>query len=90
MFATTFIEIFKKNIKTEEKVKADDNLSPSTGLSGKALNNTWRARIALALRKLQAVVCTQLTEQTDKVSTIQILFQTDISTPYSQEVIIST
>ena len=34
---SNFIQIFFKNAKIEEKVKADYNRSPTTGLSGKVL-----------------------------------------------------
>ena len=37
MFSATFIQIFSKNIKIEEKVKAEDN-RVMTGLSGNVLN----------------------------------------------------
>ena len=39
MFSATFIQIFSENVQIEEKVKADDNRSLTTGLGGKVLRD---------------------------------------------------
>ena len=37
IFSTTFVQIFSKNVKIEENLKADDNRWPTTRFSGKVL-----------------------------------------------------
>ena len=56
MFSATFIQIYSKNVQIEENHKADENRSPTTGLSGKVL----KVEIAMCLRVASANQLTRI------------------------------